>query len=98
MAENSLAQTKAQLAQAKAQLTTAQPVSYAHLDVYKRQSIHYDLDDTPDIQKKGEEQPRQPRVVFNGTIDQEEFLDRVHKFTGISPVSYTHLDVYKRQP
>ena len=43
-------------------------------------SIHYDLYDTPDIQKKGEE----PRVVFNGTIDQEEFLDRVHKFTGIS--------------
>ena len=47
-------------------------------------SIHYDLYDTPDIQKKGEEQPLHPRVVFNGTIDQEEFLDRVHKFTGIS--------------
>ena len=40
-------------------------------------SIHYDLYDTPDIQKKGEEQPLHPRVVFNGTIDQEEFLDRV---------------------
>ena len=47
-------------------------------------SIHYDLYDTPDIQKKGEEQPLHPHVVFNGTIDQEEFLDRVHKFTGIS--------------
>ena len=47
-------------------------------------SIHYDLYNTPDIQKKGEEQPLHPRVVFNGTIDQEEFLDRVHKFTGIS--------------
>ena len=33
-------------------------------------SIHYDLYDTPDIQKKGEEQPLHPRVVFNGTIDQ----------------------------
>ena len=35
-------------------------------------SIHYDLYDTPDIQKKGEEQPLHPRVVFNGTIDQEK--------------------------
>ena len=49
-------------------------------------SIHYDLYDTPDIQKKGEEQPLHPRVVFNGTIDQEEFLDRVHKLTGISRI------------
>lgn len=47
-------------------------------------SIHYDLYETPDIQQTGEQQPLHPRVVFNGTIDQEEFLDRVHKFTGIS--------------
>lgn len=47
-------------------------------------SIHYDLYETPDIQQTGEQPPLHPRVVFNGTIDQEEFLDRVHKFTGIS--------------
>lgn len=27
-------------------------------------SIHYDLYDTPDIQKKGEEQPLHPRVFY----------------------------------
>ena len=47
-------------------------------------SIHYDLYDTPDIQQTGDAQPLHPRVVFKGTVDQEEFLDRVHKFTGIS--------------
>lgn len=47
-------------------------------------SIHYDLYETPDIQQTGEEQPLHPRVVFKGTIDQEDFLDRVHKFTGMS--------------
>lgn len=47
-------------------------------------SIHYDLYETPDIQQTGEEQPLHPRVVPKGTIDQEEFLDRVHKFTGMS--------------
>lgn len=47
-------------------------------------SIHYDLYETPDVQQTGEPQPLHPRVVFKGTIGQEEFLDRVHKFTGIS--------------
>ena len=47
-------------------------------------SIHYDLYDTPDIQQSGDEQPLHPRVVTKGTIDQDEFLDRVHKFTGMS--------------
>jgi len=49
-------------------------------------SIHYDLYDTPDIQQTGDAQPLHPRVVFKGTVDQEEFLDRVHRnkpqFTG----------------
>ena len=47
-------------------------------------SIQYDLYDTPDIQQTGDAQPLHPRVVFKGTVDREEFLDRVHKFTGIS--------------
>ena len=47
-------------------------------------SIQYDLYDTPDIQQTGDAQPLHPRVVFKGTIGQDEFLDRVHKFTGLS--------------
>ena len=47
-------------------------------------SLEYDLYETPDIQQTGEQQPLHPRVVFKGTIDREEFLDRVHKFTGLS--------------
>ena len=38
-------------------------------------SIQYDLYDTPDIQQTGDAQPLHPRVVFKGTVDQEEFLD-----------------------
>ena len=47
-------------------------------------SLQYDLYETPDIQQTGEQQPLHPRVVFKGTIGQDEFLDRVHKFTGLS--------------
>lgn len=47
-------------------------------------SLQYDLYETPDIQQTGEQQPLHPRVVFRGTIGQDEFLDRVHKFTGLS--------------
>ena len=39
---------------------------------------------TPDIKQTGEKQPLHPRIVPKGTIGQDEFLDRVHKFTGIS--------------
>ena len=44
----------------------------------------YDLYETPDIKQTGEKQPLHPRIVPKGTIGQDEFLDRVHKFTGIS--------------
>lgn len=47
-------------------------------------SAQYDLYETPDIKQTGEKQPLHPRIVPKGTIDQDEFLDRVHKFTGIS--------------
>ena len=47
-------------------------------------SLEYDLYETPDIQQTGEQQPLHPRVVFKGTIGREGFLDRVHKFTGLS--------------
>lgn len=47
-------------------------------------SAQYDLYETPDIKQTGEKQPLHPRLVPKGTVDQDEFLDRVHKFTGIS--------------
>lgn len=47
-------------------------------------SAQYDLYETPDTKQTGEEQPLHPRIVPKGTIGQDEFLDRVHKFTGIS--------------
>ena len=47
-------------------------------------STQYDLYETPDIKQTGEKQPLHPRIVPKGTIGQDEFLDRVHKFTGIS--------------
>ena len=47
-------------------------------------SEQYDLYETPDIKQTGEKQPLHPRIVPKGTIGQDEFLDRVHKFTGIS--------------
>lgn len=47
-------------------------------------SAQYDPYETPDIKQTGEKQPLHPRIVPKGTIGQDEFLDRVHKFTGIS--------------
>ena len=47
-------------------------------------SAQYDLYETPDIKQTGEKQPLHPRIVPKGTIGQDEFLVRVHKFTGIS--------------
>ena len=49
-------------------------------------SAQYDLYETPDIKQTGEKQPLHPRIVPKGTIGQDEFLDRVHKFTGISRI------------
>lgn len=47
-------------------------------------SAKYELREAPDINQTGEKQPLYPRIVSKGTIGQEEFLDRVHLFTGIS--------------
>ena len=66
------------------------PVSYTHLDVYKRQPLRVALSGTP--------------VTPGGAIEiayllgRHEALSRIE--TGIrklEAVSYTHLDVYKRQ-
>ena len=61
--------------------STCGPVSYTHLDVYKRQArsmvMKYGMSD-----KLG--------LICYGDDDDEVFIGR-------DPVSYTHLDVYKRQ-
>ena len=46
-------------------------------------SALYDLFENPPIEN-GKKQPLHARIVSKGTVDKEEFLDRVHKFTGIS--------------
>ena len=45
-------------------------------------SAIYDLFETPSPNKQ-EKQPLHARIVSKGTISKDEFLDRVHKFTGI---------------
>ena len=46
-------------------------------------SALYDLFENPPS-PDGEKQPLHARIVSKGTVGKEEFLDRVHKFTGIS--------------
>lgn len=47
-------------------------------------SVYYDLFENPNPNREDDKQLLHPRIVSKGTITQEEFLDRVSKFTGIS--------------
>ena len=58
------------------------PVSYTHLDVYKRQGLYQQLRRLPHSFPHIKDSPAKT-PTFQTTR---------------SPVSYTHLDVYKRQP
>ena len=58
------------------------PVSYTHLDVYKRQSLLFSNHNNEKLRSEVE-MNCQPICPFYGQ--------------GIDSVSYTHLDVYKRQ-
>ena len=73
----------------------APPVSYTHLDVYKRQALNSKFG-----YKSVMQIPKLDKVVINVACgeakDNEKILEAVMKDLG--PVSYTHLDVYKRQP
>ena len=71
------------------------PVSYTHLDVYKRQHPHRGFETIT--------------YMLEGRMRHEDHLGNVGLLgsggvqwmtaaRGIIPVSYTHLDVYKRQP
>ena len=64
------------------------PVSYTHLDVYKRQALPNALS-TPEIKVPVE--TGNPHEIVQRFVDSADF-------EGARPVSYTHLDVYKRQP
>ena len=57
------------------------PVSYTHLDVYKRQFVDVAVDQGG----CGET----TKVTYHD--------DPIFEVDGVVPVSYTHLDVYKRQ-
>ena len=52
-------------------------------------SALYDLFENPPS-PDGEKQPLHARIVSKGTVDKEEFLDRVHKFTGISRSAFAN--------
>ena len=73
---------------------TARPVSYTHLDVYKRQAvrararIEYRL--SVDPCQRGSVSCVRPTRRTHGSAGRNRDL-------GAGPVSYTHLDVYKRQ-
>ena len=43
-------------------------------------SVNYDLYDTPDLAKSGEEQPLHARVVLKGSYTAEEFVEQVTVF------------------
>ena len=43
-------------------------------------SVNYDLYETPDLAKSGEEQPLHARVVLRGTYTAEEFVEQVTVF------------------
>ena len=61
------------------------PVSYTHLDVYKRQA--YDTPPLAFVHSYGCQQ----------NVNDGERIKGVLVDIGYGPVSYTHLDVYKRQ-
>ena len=64
-----------------------EPVSYTHLDVYKRQ-IQTTLTRVMD--------PNEYDSLLNTLV--ASFSNINSEIIVFSPVSYTHLDVYKRQP
>lgn len=43
-------------------------------------SVNYDLNETPDLAKSGEEQPLHARVVLKGSYTAEEFVEQVTVF------------------
>ena len=79
-----------EMKKAKAEGTeVAKAVSYTHLDVYKRQPKH-----RPYLEAFLANCPKLQKVWML----QKEVEDLPSGVYSINAVSYTHLDVYKRQP
>ena len=98
------------------------PVSYTHLDVYKRQYLHYlRVREWQDLHRELRAVARDLGLVENAAAadpdaihrallagllshvglrdpDKRDYLGARGARFSIQPVSYTHLDVYKRQP
>ena len=89
--------------------TRISPVSYAHLDVYKRQTLLLLFSCGKEETKKEEVEvvAAENQISVNdaqfktagieiGTLGKEEISAKI-TLNGSIAVSYTHLDVYKRQ-
>ena len=63
-------------------------VSYTHLDVYKRQELNY-------LASKLDEMDQSDYAKFQAAMEIGDYTSSLQEI--INPVSYTHLDVYKRQ-
>ena len=80
--------------------STSAPVSYTHLDVYKRQVVAYNCETGPseiiNHLQNGllvENQNKEAMIAAINTFSEDKNLYLHCK----KAVSYTHLDVYKRQ-
>ena len=75
------------------------PVSYTHLDVYKRQAADYSFPET--ASDACDEHSRTRPEADRGNMSAEGLpIDSAvakHLSLSLLAVSYTHLDVYKRQ-
>ena len=85
-----------------------EPVSYTHLDVYKRQAVYVPADDLTDPAPATTFAHLDATTVLSRAISEKGIYPAVDplestsrildpKVVGEEPVSYTHLDVYKRQ-
>ena len=77
-------------------LRTMHPVSYTHLDVYKRQEEHLDVYNFKKKERKKEVQALEREKEYL-TAENEGLTAQIAEARADIPVSYTHLDVYKRQ-
>ena len=68
-------------------MAMSRPVSYTHLDVYKRQDEVCIKADGIDLND-----PSQSRLLIGSMLCNDSKIT-----DGVETVSYTHLDVYKRQ-
>ena len=76
----------------KLRMGTAHTVSYTHLDVYKRQRAWRPVHRLVDLAGRGFRRDAQPALGLRAHDRQ-----RLFQWQQRGPVSYTHLDVYKRQ-